>query len=228
MPLKPGYSRATVNANIATMIREGKPERQAVAAALNTARAQYLKKHPGGFPPWHLRTAAEKARTGPAARQNPAKRLSLWKYNTRSGLWDHMRNITEETKADWLSVFMADDPNSVFKIATKQPSGNPAKMRSNPARREHADAAADLSRRFMGREPDSEFVYPKPKIPDAMACIGKIFAIEYIAERDGKEYRFRHVFKAKSRPHLAVTPDGSLATMIGGSWHFGEDGFEDD
>lgn len=38
MPLKKGSGRATVSSNIREMIRAGHPKRQAVAAALNTAR----------------------------------------------------------------------------------------------------------------------------------------------------------------------------------------------
>lgn len=38
MPLKKGKSRATVSANIRTEIAAGRPQRQAVAIALDTAR----------------------------------------------------------------------------------------------------------------------------------------------------------------------------------------------
>ena len=38
MPLTKGTSRATVSNNIREMMRSGYPQRQAVAAALNTAR----------------------------------------------------------------------------------------------------------------------------------------------------------------------------------------------
>lgn len=99
----------------------------------------------------------------------------------------------------------------------------------NPAPRIDISRAADLAKRFHGRAvaPGEVRKFRKPIIPDAMSCIGEIYAIEYLAERDGKEYRFRHVFKVKSRPALAVSPDGTQASMIGGSWIFGEDGFED-
>jgi hypothetical protein len=97
----------------------------------------------------------------------------------------------------------------------------------NPAPRPDIAGAAKLAERFHGRAPEFEDTYEKPTIPDAMANIGAIYAIEYLAERDGKEYRFRHVFKQKSRPQLAVAPDGKFVTMIGGSWRFTEDGFED-
>jgi hypothetical protein len=100
-------------------------------------------------------------------------------------------------------------------------------LRANPTPRADVSGAAKLAERFHGRAPEFEDTYEKPTIPDAMANIGAIYAIEYLAERDGKEYRFRHVFKQKSRPQLAVAPDGKFVTMIGGSWRFTEDGFED-
>lgn len=50
-PLKKGYSKKSVSSNISKMVKEGKPRRQAIAAALDTARRAAKKAgKPGKIP----------------------------------------------------------------------------------------------------------------------------------------------------------------------------------
>lgn len=135
--------------------------------------------------------------------------------------------IKATASARALASFLKKQEQSKPKASTR----STFKARRNPARRDFRDehGATRLSTKFVGRAPlDHEFaILDIPKMPDSMAAIGKVSAIEYVAERDGKAFTFRHDFRVRSRPHLAVSPDGNLATMLGGAWLFTEDGFED-
>jgi ribosomal protein L12E/L44/L45/RPP1/RPP2 len=51
MPVKKGYSKKTIGSNIKELMHAGKPQKQAIAIALNTARTAASKaKKPGKAP----------------------------------------------------------------------------------------------------------------------------------------------------------------------------------
>ena len=79
---------------------------------------------------------------------------------------------------------------------------------------------------FTGRQADRAETLTLPALPDALACVGEIVAVEYVAERDGEIAVFRHVFE-KARPLMCVFPDGKKVLMLGGAWKFTEDGYID-
>lgn len=121
-------------------------------------------------------------------------------------------------------------PSISFRVIKAPGHGKKSRIQRNPAPRIDAfdaHAAAKLYRRFAGKEPDSSAKTKKPAIPDALACIGQVSVIQYIAERDGVVNEYRHPFKARSRPHLCISPDGKLVLMLGGAFTFTEDGFVD-
>jgi hypothetical protein len=51
MPLKKGYSQKTVSSNISREMKAGKPQKQAIAIAMNTAREAAMKAGKPGKAP---------------------------------------------------------------------------------------------------------------------------------------------------------------------------------
>jgi hypothetical protein len=55
------------------------------------------------------------------------KQHGLYKYNKRSGMWDHQRSVSPETKDQYLDIFKKDEPNEHFVVAKNRPKHNPLK-----------------------------------------------------------------------------------------------------
>jgi len=53
------------------------------------------------------------------------KKHSIWKYNKRSGLWDHQRNVEHDTKDQWMSIYKKDEPDAHFHVSANKPKHNP-------------------------------------------------------------------------------------------------------
>jgi hypothetical protein len=98
-PLKSGYSKSTVNANIAQLLREGRPRSQASAAALRSARAAWKVKHGRKALPAHLKPK----------KKNPTSRTTTTttRRTTTTAAPRKRRAAKRPTKASFLAGQMA-------------------------------------------------------------------------------------------------------------------------
>lgn len=98
-PLKHGYSRKTVSANISREIKHGKKPQSAVAMSLREARKAWREKHPRGPFPEHLRKnpgGTMQVIAGPhTKRRHAANPMS---DPTKGGFWLYLRTGRGWTK----------------------------------------------------------------------------------------------------------------------------------
>jgi hypothetical protein len=47
--------------------------------------------------------------------------MNLWKYNPITGIWKLVRDVTEETAQQWLTIFQADEPTAKFVVSNRKP-----------------------------------------------------------------------------------------------------------
>lgn len=87
MPYKHGFSPESIHHNIALFIREGYPQDQAVATALDIARKAWRREHPRGKYPAHLRGMRGPRRKS-RSRRNMARRIDKWAVAFRYGMGD--------------------------------------------------------------------------------------------------------------------------------------------
>lgn len=243
MPLKPGYSRATVNANIALMLSEGRPEKQAVAAALEKGRESYFAKFPEGFLPPHLvlsngrrdkaawcRARSVRKNNPCACKKNPVARPTLKALAADLLREYHMNGepaacILFDKMSRKLDLMKKDEV--VLKREFNQLLNERAPNPVPPSKTVQARDAADLYKRFTGHEALDEVSIDKPVLPDVMLVVGDIDGIMYTTVRDGVTEKYVHQFKKKCRPLFCVSHDGKTLYMLGGSYDFTERGIVD-
>lgn len=105
------------------------------------------------------------------------------------------------------------------------PSSRAGKSR-RPIRSE-VDRAADLVERFKGHDAEELGVFNVPDLPSTVAVIGECDGVLYTTVRDGRTEKYIHKFRAKDKPLLCVSPDGSQMLFIGGRYVFTERGIVD-
>jgi hypothetical protein len=198
MPLKVGYSRETVQANIATVFLETGDNAQSVAVAYAMARRSYFKRFPdGALPAWLAFPKGYRMRKYYDAHGKP--RMAGANPLPLALLASHAA------------------PSAAFSAMRKNPSAPPA----NEVRK-----AAKLFADFAGYDADTLEAIPLQPLPKTGLAFGQLVEIGYISFRDGEPYR--HTFRLKrSRPLLVASHDGKQVLLIGGSYAFTERGIED-
>ena len=182
-PLAKGYSRASISRNIAEMVAHGHTRKSAIAAALNGARAYFIKHRPSSaFPQW-LRPPA-----GTGTQTNRIRKVS----------------------------FKGRSQSQAARTGSTQ-----AQIESQIAE------AKKLGFKFSGHNPGKRAKITIPDAPNVALDIGRVYAITYIAKRNGKLGYYQHKFARHAQPIFAVSHDGKQLLLIGGSYHFTETGIND-
>jgi len=60
-----------------------------------------------------------------ATRLEAAPKMYLWVHNTATGIWKICRDVTPETKDQWLEIFQKDQPHARFVVSEKKPKPAP-------------------------------------------------------------------------------------------------------
>lgn len=102
----------------------------------------------------------------------------------------------------------------------------PLSRRSQSRVNDALDAAQRLYEDFTGMEPDSVEEVTLD-IPDAGIIVGHVDGILYTTVRDHETESYIHEFKARSKPVLIASADGSTLLILGGHFEFTERGIVD-
>jgi hypothetical protein len=102
-------------------------------------------------------------------------------------------------------------------------------VKKNPAPRHNAEieAAAKLQSDFSGHSSENvdTVTVPENKV---FTPVGKLAGVLYDTNRDGKDEKYIHRFRRKSRPLLAASSDGTELKILGGGFRFTEAGIVDE
>lgn len=97
---------------------------------------------------------------------------------------------------------------------------------ASSSKKERVAQAVALYEDFTGHTADECTRVPLPNI-DVAILVGEVEQIAYNTVRDGKKGRYRHTFKPKARPMLAVSHDGKTLLILEGDFEFTESGITD-
>lgn len=197
--LKSGYSRKTIQENMAVMQRHGIGRVLAIRSAFDKARQSFFKAHPkGALPEWLA---------------YPRDRR-IAKYYLDSGA--PMRDVRETNPVRELGI-SDEERDDIQRKVQKEFSGTGADVRR----------AAKLYADFTGHDDVQVTKVVIPDMPHAALAIGKVDGILYSTVRDGVAEKYIHRFKSSSRPLFLASPDGKQLYLIGGSYNFTELGIVD-
>lgn len=86
--------------------------------------------------------------------------------------------------------------------------------------------AGALLRDFSGHAPTEIVRVPASHFTKGLV-LGSLAGVLYDTVRDGRAEKYVHRFRKKSRPLLAVSPDGTQLGIVGGQFQVTEAGIED-
>ncbi len=198
--LASGYSRLTLNKNIADLEREGWDRDAAIVMSYNSARKSYFKAHPHGFLPIEL--------AYPKTKRN-AKDYAFNGAPIR-------KNVPGSNPVRELDIKPAERKRIKREVSD-------AFSKNGKGLRDAARLYAD----FTGHEDVKIGKIKVPHMPKEVLAIGKCDGILYSTVRDGIAEKYIHKFKASSRPLLTASPDGKQLYLLGGAYDFTERGIVD-
>lgn len=99
------------------------------------------------------------------------------------------------------------------------------RVAANRATPREVAAAVRLHTEYNDRAPRGSRRLALKPLPKAGVVLGKLIQVGYVSTRDGK--RYLHPFRARSRPLLVASHDGTQALIVGGRFAITGRGIED-